>query len=202
AAGSTIPTTVNLPILIGASTTSTNIRDNLNTIPELNGNIAVTGPNGGPFTVTFINTLAGVNVNQIVSGTTGSATVTTAVNGFTNVSVSGPDGGPFTITYSGQLSGINTSGLVVTTSGGVNAAVTTIQEGGLTSTDLLAALTQIPDLSKTIALTASTTINSTTVNMPSTTNVIVGMLVTGPGIPANTTVSAVSPSSITISNAA
>src|SRR5262249_7686317 len=52
-----------------SSPTAGAVQDSLNTIPALNGNVLVTGNNGGPFTVVFNNALTGQNVNGITAQT-------------------------------------------------------------------------------------------------------------------------------------
>jgi hypothetical protein len=72
-------------------TAASAVQTNLESIPDLRGNITVTGGAGGPFTVTFRNSLAGQNVATIGSSAAGAAVVANAPdgNGFTNVSVDG-----------------------------------------------------------------------------------------------------------------
>ncbi len=71
------------------------VQTNLNTIPSLNGRVAVTGPVGGPYNIQFINALAGTNVtltaNAVPSATvTGSSqTVTLVTTGSTLFSFNG-----------------------------------------------------------------------------------------------------------------
>ena len=43
----------------------------LDAIPELTGNVAVTGSTGGPYTIMFSNGLTGVNVSQFTADGTG-----------------------------------------------------------------------------------------------------------------------------------
>jgi hypothetical protein len=80
----------------------------LETIAELSGNITVTGNNGGPFTISFVNVLAGDNVPLLEgSGTAGTlpkfetvrhgGTAFPALAG--KVSVFGNPGGPFEIVF-------------------------------------------------------------------------------------------------------
>ena len=59
------------------------IQNNLNTIPALNGNVAVTGNAGGPYTITFTGALAQANVDSIaIHHDVGlNSTITTTVNG-------------------------------------------------------------------------------------------------------------------------
>src|SRR5439155_6626826 len=68
----------------GATLTANTVRNYLNAIPALNGNVAVTGNNGGPFTISYINDLANNNVPQLSAKvTTGapSVSVTTTTGG-------------------------------------------------------------------------------------------------------------------------
>ncbi len=63
------------------------------------GDIVVTGPAGGPWTVTFGGTLDETNVAEM----TGSAASLTGTNAIQSVTITGaPTGGTFTLTYSGQ----------------------------------------------------------------------------------------------------
>jgi hypothetical protein len=85
-------------------TTATDVQNNLQTIAALNGRISVTGSNGGPFTIAFNNSLAGVNVPQITASTAGATIATTTQGGGnsganTNVTVTGNPGGPFTLSF-------------------------------------------------------------------------------------------------------
>ncbi len=64
----------NLPAS-GGSGAAASVLNNLNSIPSLNGRVAVTGPAGGPYNIQFINALAGTNVT-LVANVVPSATVT------------------------------------------------------------------------------------------------------------------------------
>src|SRR5207244_7504541 len=98
----------------GVAPTSTDVLNHLNTITGLNGNVAVTGSAGGPFTITFSNALTGKDQTQLTAAITGGLTTTpaTTTNGSAprasavqthlnaipalhgNVTVTGNDGGP------------------------------------------------------------------------------------------------------------
>ena len=56
----------------------------LDAIPELTGNVTVTGSTGGPYTIMFSNGLTGVNVSQFTTAVTGGVTATpaTTTDGF------------------------------------------------------------------------------------------------------------------------
>src|SRR5205823_4034106 len=71
-----------LKIQSGVSPTAAEVQAHLSSIPALNstGNAVVTGPVGGPFTITFSGALSGVNVSQLQSSLA-STTVTTTVQG-------------------------------------------------------------------------------------------------------------------------
>ena len=57
------------PITFTATTTAQQVLTNLNLIDQLNGNVDVFGPNGGPFQVVFVNELLGQNISA--NGITG-----------------------------------------------------------------------------------------------------------------------------------
>src|SRR5205823_10091530 len=57
------------------------------TTTEGTGAVTVTGPQGGPFTVTFGGSLAGQDIAQIGSSTAGVATTATVINGSANATV-------------------------------------------------------------------------------------------------------------------
>src|SRR5439155_13283799 len=80
--GTPIPATISKQFTPGVSPNAGDVQQMLNTIPPLNGNVLVTGNNGGPFTITFNGALTGVNVNQLTNAsgtpTGGSPTPTTA----------------------------------------------------------------------------------------------------------------------------
>src|SRR5262249_23654500 len=117
--------------------------------------------NGGPFTVTFINTLAGQNVAQIASSATGSATVITGSNGYTNVSVNGPGGGPFTITFWDRLSGVYVKPLTLEATGNFTGSFKTILEGGVDQSSILSSLQAIPELANPGDVSVSAPVNGT-----------------------------------------
>ena len=78
-----IPATTPFQFIPGVSPNAFQVQQTLNTIPALNGNVIVTGNNGGPtFTITFIGALSGQDVNPLQNAagtpTGGSPTVTTA----------------------------------------------------------------------------------------------------------------------------
>src|SRR5262249_20462129 len=56
-----------------AGTQASDVFASLITIPALAGNVAVSGPDGGPFNITFINALAGTNVSLLTSSTPNAA---------------------------------------------------------------------------------------------------------------------------------
>lgn len=59
--------------------TPADVEANLNTIPALNGNVAVIGANGGPYTILFRNALAHTNVSALTATTTGAAAASITV---------------------------------------------------------------------------------------------------------------------------
>src|SRR5262249_55865088 len=81
----------------------------VNNVPvSLNNNITVTGPDGGPFVITFTNALKQLNVGQIQAndsgGTHAIVSIATTVDGTaTPLTVSGPTNGIYTITLTGPL---------------------------------------------------------------------------------------------------
>src|SRR5207253_1504929 len=135
-----------LAVTTGASgTTAAAVQTNLQTIGALANNVTVTGPNGGPFTITFKNGLAYQDVAQIVSNSSAVAVATptnggptvaqvqTALNSIAglsgNVTVSGfaPN---FTLTYNNGLAGANVQQVIASPSAGVTASVATATQGG------------------------------------------------------------------------
>jgi hypothetical protein len=73
--------TLPLTVALGANgTTAAAVLASLNTIPTLNGNVTVSGNNGGPFAITFVGALAGHDVNHLLCDN-GTATTATAVEG-------------------------------------------------------------------------------------------------------------------------
>src|SRR5204862_7626861 len=117
------PATAPLTFTSNIAPSAATLLANLSTIPDLAGNISVTGAAGGPFTITFQNpalngTLAGTNVTPLTATTTGgtTATITTRIDGGTafpglggagafgtptgpKVTVFGNKGGPFEIVF-------------------------------------------------------------------------------------------------------
>ncbi|MCY2986729.1 MAG: M36 family metallopeptidase [Planctomycetota bacterium] len=83
----------------------------LNTIPALNGNVAVLGSNGGPFSLVFLNALAGANVSPLgtVLGAGTTAVVSTTTDGGSRherqqLTFGGTiASGSFTLTYGANL---------------------------------------------------------------------------------------------------
>lgn len=80
------------------------------------GNATVTGSNGGPYTITFVGTLAGgarasiTATPSLTGGTTPGVTIahpTTGAATVYSVAVSGSTGGPYTVTFSGKLASEN-----------------------------------------------------------------------------------------------
>src|SRR5205823_3027786 len=62
----------------GISPTAEDVLGALQSIPALSGNVQVSGPSGGPFTITFGGQLTGVNVDLITASLAGGATATVA----------------------------------------------------------------------------------------------------------------------------
>jgi len=88
-----------------ASPTEAQLLANLNTIPELDGNVEVAGTDGGTFIVTFVNALEGVDVPNLVATTTGGTTV-----GITQLNPGTP--GPVTTTREGAGTEIQVVSLI------------------------------------------------------------------------------------------
>ena len=111
--GATTQTTVPLAV----NSTASQVQTALNNLSLLNGKVSVVQNGPGDFTVTFINGLANVNVNQLVllpnGATTGS--VTTLLDGNTTVTI-GVDSDTLTI-------GTDTTGTLTGTGGIVSAGV-------------------------------------------------------------------------------
>ena len=57
-------------VYAAGTTTATDVLNNLNTIPALNGNVSVTGPTGGPYVITFLGALANQDVSPLAITTT------------------------------------------------------------------------------------------------------------------------------------
>ena len=145
------------------------VQASLNAIPELTGNVTVTGSTGGPYTITFSSGLTGVNVSQLTTAVTGGVTAAAATTAdgsapdaaavqanlntipalTGNIVVTGNAGGPYTITFNNALTGLNVNQLddpAVT--GGVTAAVATAADGSTPDAAAIqAALNVIPALS-------------------------------------------------------
>ncbi len=142
--GETGTTTTQLRFQAGVSPTAADVLNHLRSIAELStdGVVQVTGPSGGPFTITFTGGLSGMNVDQLgVSVSSGAtASVTTVIDGSAptaidvqnalvaaaptlngHLAVTGNAGGPYFLTVT------NSSGVVLvnvnSVSGGVTAAV-------------------------------------------------------------------------------
>src|SRR5262245_44750538 len=118
------------------SVSSAEILASLNTIPALLDNVLVVGDSGGPFSITFMNALTGVNVVPIAAAASAGTTATIAtptdgasptapqvqtslntITGLTgNVTVTGNTGGPFSITVKG-VGNISTLAVAATTGG-------------------------------------------------------------------------------------
>jgi len=153
-----IPATQSFQFIPGVSPNAFQVQQTLNTIPALNGNVLVTGNNGGPvFTITFNGALSGQNVNQLTNATgtptgggppvttasyatptNGNALAATAIqtnlstipalNG--NIAVGGPNGGPYTITFNNQLAAADVPLIdVAVPSLTIDVAVNSIQSG-------------------------------------------------------------------------
>ena len=88
-------------ITLGTTTTAGAIQSNLNTIPALNGNVSVAGSNGGPWTVTFVNGLAGQDVSQI-GVNNANATIVTTTEG-QDISPITNSGSTIQLTFNGTL---------------------------------------------------------------------------------------------------
>ncbi len=116
-------------------TTATSVTANLSTIPALSGHVSVTGPNGGPFTITLTN-VAGA-ISSLV--TTNSATVSLLTNSQT-LSLLTP--GVTSLAFNGATS---TTPLVVAT--GAN---------GTTLASVQASVNSIPGLSGAATVTGNT----------------------------------------------
>ena len=88
---------------IAYNATAATVRAALETLNNIApGDVAVTGPAGGPYTVTFGGALDETNVAEI----TGSAASLTGTNAIQVVTITGaPTGGDFTLTYAGQTTG-------------------------------------------------------------------------------------------------
>jgi autotransporter-associated beta strand protein/VCBS repeat-containing protein len=114
--------------VIPSGPTVAQVLNHLNTIPALNGNVAVTGTTGGPFNISFTNLLANTNVSRLTHVITGGAptvTIGTATQGRQasptaaevlahlntipelsgNVGVFGANGGPFSVVLGNKLAG-------------------------------------------------------------------------------------------------
>ena len=68
-------------VTIGSSTTAAQVQAALETIAGLSGNVSVTGSDGGPFTIEFINSLADKDVPAIKVATSGAFFVKTGNDG-------------------------------------------------------------------------------------------------------------------------
>jgi len=126
-----------------ATLTASVVQANLNTIPALNGNVTVIGPDGGPFDIVFRNALASVNVSQLDatpsgSGTTAAVATTADGSGAGEVQKLEFDpsvtGGSFTITYGTNLTtgDIDWSATPGTLAGNIQTALDAIFGAGNT----------------------------------------------------------------------
>jgi hypothetical protein len=135
-----------LVVQAGTSPTAAQVQAQLESIADLSSNVKVTGSDGGPFSITFLNGLTGVNVAQLVgvlgdgatatidTQTSGSmptaAQVLASVNSITgltnNISVAGNDGGPFTIEI--RLGNVSPIG-ITPVSGGLTGTISTRTDG-------------------------------------------------------------------------
>src|SRR5262249_28855788 len=146
---------------VSPAMTAADVQASLNTIPALNGNVAVTGSAGGPFTITFVNGLTGVNVPQltvssftgttapVVAAKTQGASPTAAqlqtslgtIAALTgNVTVTGGDNGtPFTVTIKNQANAPLLD--LSTTTGGISATAAAVSNSNAAITSDLDQLT-------------------------------------------------------------
>ena len=135
-------------INVTAATTAAQILANLNTISALNGRLTVTGPNGGPWRISFGGSLLNTNVPQIgVNNSTSTVTTVTEGGSLTNLQsniqtglnqILGTGNAQVTavntttvdIGFVGQLANVNTQQLVASgMSNSGNALITTTTEG-------------------------------------------------------------------------
>lgn len=92
---------------IAYNASNTTVRTSLEALSTIGtGNVAVTGPNGGPYVVTFQGALADQNVAQMTAsgasltgGTSPGVTVATTTGGTSALTVAGSAGGPYTVTF-------------------------------------------------------------------------------------------------------
>jgi hypothetical protein len=89
-------------ITMSATTTPVQIQNILSTIPALNGNVLVTGNNGGPWTVEFRNSLASRNVSQIGVNNTAAVQIQTLVEGV-DVNPISASGATVQLLFNGEL---------------------------------------------------------------------------------------------------
>ena len=123
-----------------AATTATAIQTNLGTIAALTNNITVLGANGGPYTIVFRNTQAGINQNNISvvgTGTAAGSAVSLVSDGIGIAEVQQllfdptVNGGSFVITYNGQNSTpISWNASTSTLVGNINAGLVSIFGAG------------------------------------------------------------------------
>src|SRR5206468_2822830 len=97
--------TMPLTFTTGSAPLASDVLASLNTIPALNGNVAVFGAPAGPFTVIFNNALGTANVPQMTFTVTGGTTATpaTTAEGFGNeiqtLTLGGTSGGTATLSF-------------------------------------------------------------------------------------------------------
>ncbi len=127
------------PLTYSALTTAANVLANLQTIPALTaaGNVAVTGPIGGPFVVTFGSALTGGSSLTVANGSgvaalsvlTNTDLVTFPASGVASLAYNGNNGIPFSYTaatttaaqvaaYLTSIGGLNTATLSFPVNGG------------------------------------------------------------------------------------
>jgi hypothetical protein len=99
------------------------ISANLNTVPQLNGNISITGVNGGPWTIDFINALANRDLPQIGVN-----------NNNANASVIRNGAGPLADQIAGVNVNVNRSGSLNFGSKIDNVGVTVVEGGQIQGT--------------------------------------------------------------------
>lgn len=153
---------------------------------------------------------AGLSPSQYVTGSNIPANTTiSSISGTTITLSQNATGTNSTLTTTAGVTTGSTSMIGLASTSGLVVGNLVFGPGVTTGTTVTAisgnnvTLSSPATLSNTVLSTTGTTATSTTITALATTvGIVVGMFITGTGIPANTTVSTISGSTITISNAA
>ncbi len=168
---------MNAAATVSSASTAAQVLASLQTIPALNGKVAVTGGTGGPFAIYLYN---GASAGSLTATSPGTITLPIAVTGATGgpysiffssgalvsllgvnsgpatytvpVTVSGSNGGPYTVTFgAGFTGGTGATGLTVANGSGAASIALVNTTAALIQADLAA----IPALSGTGAVTVT-----------------------------------------------